>query len=294
MVFDSVPKIKTIGKINLMTTSRGDRSVIYQTEGVYYPLSKTWKAATGLVNWTRGGLDSLVVYATLKNYSIDCTKADFTADSVSFFHQQLFKAPLVGRFEDRLSTNNSPENATYPKFTAYERNYDIKDFFKNVDYHGGFSMAGSKLYGIGNDDQKASIAIFVNNKVALKTFSNAFILQKEEIIALPAEVAIYLAEDSIYHPGIEFRFNAKQRQVVLLRKKDGIAAASFFDSYHQMTFEVERMQWDIDKTEIEMGMIKGNFQQESYFESKNFYKLANFRKVSGIAEINPLTILKRI
>ena len=61
-----------------------------------------------------------------------------------------------------------------------------------------------------------------------------------------------------------------------------------------MTFEVERMQWDIDKTEIEMGMIKGNFQQESYFESKNFYKLANFRKISGIAEVNPLTILKRI
>ncbi len=294
MVFDSIPKIKTIGKINLMTTSRGDRSVIYQTEGVYYPLSKTWKAATGLVNWTRGGLDSLVVYATLKNYSIDCTKADFTADSVSFFHKQLFKTPLTGRFEDRLSTNNTPENATYPKFTAYERNYDIKDFFKNVDYHGGFSMAGSKLYGIGTDDQKAAISIYVNNKVALKTFSNAFILQKEEIIALPAEVAIYLAEDSIYHPGIEFRFNAKQRQVVLLRKKDGIAAASFFDSYHQMTFEVERMQWDIDKTEIEMGMIKGNFQQESYFESKNFYKLANFRKISGIAEVNPLTILKRI
>ena len=119
--------------------------------------------------------------------------------------------------------------ATYPKFTAYERNFEIKDFFKNVDYHGGFSMAGSKLYGIGTDDQKASIAIYVNNKVALKTFSNAFILQKEEIISLPAEISIYLESDSIYHPGIEFRFNAKQRQVVLLRKKDGIAGAAFFD-----------------------------------------------------------------
>ena len=294
MIFDSIPKIKTIGKINLIAESRGDRSVIYETEGVYYPLKKIWKSKAGTVNWSRGGLDSTIVYASLKNYTIDCTKSDYTADSVSFFHKQLFKTPLIGRFEDRLSTNNTPEMATYPKFTAYERNFEIKDFFKNVDYHGGFSMAGSKLYGIGTDDQKASIAIYVNNKVALKTFSNAFILQKEEIISLPAEISIYLESDSIYHPGIEFRFNAKQRQVVLLRKKDGIAGAAFFDSYHQMTFEVERMQWDIDKTEIEMGMIKGNFQQESYFESKNFYKLANFRKVSGIGEINPLTILKRI
>src|SRR5574343_1561391 len=61
-----------------------------------------------------------------------------------------------------------------------------------------------------------------------------------------------------------------------------------------MSYEVERMEWNIDKPIIEMGMIKGRFQQESYFESKNFYKEEKFRKISGISETNPLTILKRI
>ncbi len=294
MLFDSVPKIKTLGKINLISEARGDRSIIYETEGTYFPLKKIWRAKAGKVYWTRGGQDSLVVYANLNRYAVDCSKSDFSADSVLFFHTQLFTKPLVGRFEDRLTTNIKVSNATYPKFDSYQKNYDIKDFFKNVDYHGGFSMAGSKLYGIGSDDEKASILIYVNGIVALRTFSNAYILQKDEVVAYPTEVSIYLQKDSIYHPGVEFRFNATKRQMVLLRKDEGIGNSSFFDSYHQMTFEVERMQWDIDKPIIEMGMIKGQFQQESFFESKNFYKEEKFRKVAGISDTNPLSILKRL
>lgn len=291
---DSVPRIEFLSKVDLVGEARGDRSVIYGTRGTYYPLSNRWVAKGGIVNWSRAGLDTLLVYAQLKYYRVDCSKADFSADSVSFFHTKLFKTALIGRLEDRLSTNNDADNATYPKFDSYERKYEIKNFFPNVDYKGGFSMAGSKLYGIGTDNERASITIYANNQLALRTFSNAYILQADEVIAFPTEVTIYIQQDSIYHPGTEFRFNATKRQLVLLRRDEGIGNAAYFDSYHQMSFEVERMQWDIDKPNIEMGMIKGQFQRESFFESKNFYKEEKFRRVAGIQDVNPLTILKRL
>lgn len=291
---DSIPVLKVIGTTTITGEARGDRSFIYNTSGTYYPTKKVWRGNGGIVNWVRGGLDSTVVYAKLKQYNIDCSKSDYSADSVQFFHTKLFKSALIGRLEDRLTTNNKPETATYPKFDSYQKKYEINNFFANVDYKGGFSMVGSKLYGIGTDEEKASITIFANGKVALKTFANAYVLQSDEVVSYPAEVSIYLQEDSIYHPGVEFKFNAAKRTMVLLRRDAGIGNASFYDSYHQMSYEVERMEWNIDKPVIEMGMIKGRFQQESYFESKNFYKEEKFRKISGISETNPLTILKRI
>ncbi len=291
---DSIPVVKVLGNIDIIGEARGDRSVIYQTSGTFYPTKRIWRGKGGIVNWSRAGLDTTVVFAKLKNYTIDCTKSDFSADSVQFFHTKLFKTALIGKLEDRLSTNNKPENATYPKFDSYEKKYEIKNFFTNVDYQGGFSMVGSKLYGVGSDDEKASIIIYNNGKVVLSTYSNAYVLQADEIVSYPAEVSIYLQKDSIYHPGVEFRFNAGKRTMVLLRRDVGIGNASFYDSYHQMTFEVERMEWNIDKPIIEMGTIKGRFQKESYFESKNFYKEEKFRKIAGIQEYNPLTILKRI
>lgn len=291
---DSIPVLRVTGLTNLIAEARGDRTTIYNTTGNYYPTKKLWRGQNGIVNWSRAGLDTTVVFAKLKNYQIDCSKSDFSADSVQFFHTKLFKSALIGRLEDRLTTNNKPENATYPKFDSYQKKYEIKNFFTNVDYIGGFSMVGSKLYGIGSDDEKASITIYSNGKVALKTFSNAYILQADEVVSYPAEVSIYLQKDSIYHPGVEFKFNAGKRTMVLLRRDSGIGNASFFDSYHQMSFEVERMEWNIDKPIIEMGTIKGRFQKESYFESKNFYNEEKFRKIAGIQEYNPLTVLKRI
>lgn len=291
---DSIPVVKVLGNIDITGEARGDKSIIYQTSGTYYPTKKIWRGKGGMVNWSRAGLDTIVVFAKLKSYAIDCTKSDFYADSVQFFHTKLFKTALIGKLEDRLTTNNKPENATYPKFDSYEKKYEIKNFFTNVDYQGGFSMVGSKLYGIGSDDEKASIIIYNNGKVVLSTYSNAYVLQADEIVSYPAEVSIYLQKDSIYHPGVEFRFNAGKRTMVLLRRDVGIGNASFYDSYHQMTFEVERMEWNIDKPIIEMGTIKGRFQKESYFESKNFYKEEKFRKIAGIQEYNPLTILKRL
>lgn len=291
---DSIPVVKIAGNTDIIGEARGDKSVIYQTSGTYYPTKKIWRGKGGIVNWSRAGLDTTVVFAKLNNYNIDCTKSDFSADTVQFYHTKLFKTALIGKLEDRLTTNNKPENATYPKFDSYQKKYEIKNFFTNVDYQGGFSMVGSKLYGIGSDDEKASIIIYNNGKVVLSTYSNAYVLQADEVVSYPAEVSIYLQKDSIYHPGVEFRFNAGKRTMVLLRRDVGIGNASFYDSYHQMTFEVERMEWNIDKPIIEMGTIKGRFQKESYFESKNFYKEEKFRKIAGIQEYNPLTILKRI
>ncbi len=291
---DSVPILIVKGSTDIIGTARGDRSIIYGTEGVYFPLKNNWRAKSGIVNWTRGGQDSTIVYAKLRNYRIDCSKSDYTADSVLFFHNKLFSTALIGRLEDRMSTNNKVDNATYPKFESYKKDYEIRNFFPNVDYKGGFSMAGSKLYGTGNNEERASIVIYSNGKTILKTFANAYILKENEVSSFPAEVSIYLQQDSIYHPGVEFRFNASKRQLVLLRQDQGIGNAAFYDSYHKMTYEVERMQWDIDKPIIEMGMILGKFQRESFFESKNFYKEEKFRRVAGIQDYNPLTVLKRL
>ncbi|HNP99472.1 MAG TPA: hypothetical protein PKK99_10475, partial [Bacteroidia bacterium] len=68
--FDSIPKI-VFATMNLVCTSKGDSSIIYDTKGVLYPTRQLFFGTGGKVNWVRAGWDASVVHAELSNYQVD-------------------------------------------------------------------------------------------------------------------------------------------------------------------------------------------------------------------------------
>jgi hypothetical protein len=192
--FDSVPIIR-FPKLNLVCRSKSDSSIIFNTSGDYYPTEETFKGNGGKVNWKRAGLPEGQCFADLKKFSIDISGSKFVADSVVFTNTEAFSKPLIGRYEDKILANVDSSSATYPRFESYLRDLEIKEFFKNIDYRGGFAQHGAKFLGYGNKNVDATVTIKRLNDSTKKiepflvARSKAFLLKKDRITSQKAAVS---------------------------------------------------------------------------------------------------------
>jgi len=182
--------------LTLTAVAKGDSSVIYNTKGVYYPTLEKFYGSGGRVDWRRAGWDLKQIYATLKNYTIDVSRAEFTADSVTFYNPHFFKEPLTGKYFDKILASVAPENATYPRFQSYEVSLDIKNLFTDIDYHGGFALHGSRMMGTGTKEEFAKIFFYPKNKLQLLVSSPGFIIRTDRITSQRASAVIFFENDS--------------------------------------------------------------------------------------------------
>ncbi len=144
-------------KVDLICYSKNDSFNLYQTKGNVFPVENLWKGEGGLVTWERGGYSRDSVYAYLSDYEINLTKAEYTAENVTFTNKYYFDKPLQGVLEDKVKYNTTVENATYPKFDSYTKEFIIPNLYDNIDYEGGLSMQGAKLVGTGTREKNAKL-----------------------------------------------------------------------------------------------------------------------------------------
>ena len=284
--FDTIPKI-VFPAMNLVCTSKGDSSIIFATKGVLYPTRQLFYGSGGKVNWVRAGWEESVVRAELSNYTIDVTGSDFSADSVTFFNTTYFKQSLQGKYTDKILSNVTPENASYPRFESYTTGLAIKNIVPDVDYQGGFSMVGNKMIGSGNSEEDANLYFSRDKKLFLKASSKGFVVRKDKVTSDNASVNIFFEDDSIYHPGVAFKYIVKDREVALIRGEEGKSKSPYFDSFHQIDMYFDALYWKIDEPIMNMKMISGVGESKATFESSNYFRLQRFLKLQGLNDVHP-------
>lgn len=289
--FDSLPKI-SFPALTLTAVAKGDSSVIYNTKGIYYPTLEKFYGNGGRVDWRRAGWDLKQIYATLKNYTVDVSRAEFTADSVTFYNPHFFKEPLTGKYLDKILASVTPEDATYPRFQSYEVSLDIKNLFPDIDYHGGFALHGSRMMGTGSKDEFAKIFIHPKNKLQMAVASPGFIIRTDRITSQRASATIFFENDSIYHPGLEFKYINKDREVALIRG-DGQSNTPAFDSYHNVFMFFDALYWKVDDPLMDLKMLTGKSESRMVLESADFYRESRFIRIQALSDISPLATIKQ-
>lgn len=290
--FDSLPKV-VFPKMNLVCLTKGDSSIIYETQGVLYPTKQLFYGRGGKVNWVRGGWDVNTVRAELTDYVIDVTGSEFSADSTIFYNTVYFKHPLIGKYTDKVLANISADNASYPRFVSYTNTLQIKNIVPDIDYRGGFSMIGNKMIGSGTAEEMASLAIARNKKEFFLARARSFSVRKDRITSDNASVTIFMEEDSIFHPGVTFKYIVEDREVTLIRGEDGRSKSPYFNSFHQVDMYFDGLYWKIDEPIINMKMISGAGESKALFESSNYFRRYKFLKLQGLSESHPLFALKQ-
>ncbi|MEI7895787.1 MAG: hypothetical protein WCJ26_02030 [bacterium] len=291
--FDTVPAI-SFGKSDLVCYSNNDSLNIYNTRGVYYPLTNLWKGEEGNVNWKRSGGDPGVIYATLGSYDVLMRFPKFTADSVSFFHKKFFPAPIVGRYIDKVLADVTEEKASYPRFYSYDKKIGISPLFPNVDYLGGFAMEGSRIIGSGGNTTNAALFFKKDGKDFVVARSKSFIIRPDRINAAMASVTIYYESDSIFHTGLQLKYLDSKKELSFSKDERVTTISPWFDSYHQIEIYCEALYWIVGGPTINFEMTKGPTKvSKAVFESSNYYSLHRYEKLRGIDEINPLNLISK-
>ncbi len=280
-------------KLDLICNANKDSSIIYETSGIYYPLQHVWKGKGGKVDWKRAGYDEGNVYAEIGKYEISMKYSKFSADSVKFFHSAYFNYPLLGSLQEKVMADVTDEKATYPRFTSYDDNIEIKDIFKDIDYNGGFSMWGARFMGSASGGREATLTFKLEGKPLIKTLSASFSIRKDRISSTSGSVTIYWENDSIYHPGVEMKYLDKKRELSIVRMSDGLGRSPFFDTWHKIDMYFEALYWTMGEPKIELRMIKNASNSgEATFESFNFYADSRYDKIQGFEEVNPLLVIR--
>lgn len=296
--FDSLP-VLTFPGLSLVCYTKGDSSVIANTGGKYYPTETTFYGNKGKVTWQRAGLDPAACFAEFGAYKIDVTKSQYNIDSVTFRNPEYFSQPLQGSLVDKVKANVDEDNATYPRFDSYLVNLKIKDLQKNVDYEGGFSMHGAKFIASGNKQNDATLTFRWTNpdtKVEhqlIKARAKSFVIRKDRIVSEKAATTLYWEKDSLFHPGLELKYNIEDRELGLIRNEQGMGKTPFFDSYHKVDMYIEGVYWKIDDPVINMKMITGGAESKALFQSANFWDDFLYTKIQGLDEVNPLIKIKK-
>lgn len=271
---------------------RRDSINILNTSGSFSVIDKVWYGKGGKVTWARAGYSPENVYAEFDYYSIDMTKYWYEVDTVTFVNANYFAAPLKGHFEEKVM-HETAEDASYPRFSSFDKRLALENILDSIDYIGGFRMEGAKFIGEGTARYPALLKIHRNKQLFVRTAANHFVFRKDKITALKAEVSIYLGKDSIYHPGLLFKFLTKNKEMHLFRNDDDMSARTYTNTYHNLKMDFQFMTYQMGDTLLVFRMLPGMTVNKADFQSSDYFSHYEDSKLQYRDEVNPLIAIKR-
>jgi len=281
-------------ELDLVCSTGKDSSIIEGTSGKYYISRELFAGRNGKVSWHRAGFDEDEVYAEISAYMVDLKSLSFSSDSSVLYNKKYFDFPIPGVFKEKVLSSPPGDRASYPQFDSYFKDYEVIGIYENVNFYGGIGMRGRTVVFTGKDNNPARFIFKKGGEYFAVIRSMVFQLEEEEIVSSPASFSIYFDQDSIYHPGLQMRYDDKTKVLSLIRLNRGIAQSPFFDDYHKVDLYSEALYWVMDAEEVSFEQIRGISQSSKIsFESDRYYSEYEYYKLQGIDEVNPIVQVKR-
>lgn len=275
--------------INLTCINKKDSIYIKNTSGTYDPNTKTWAGNKGKITWIRSDYPEDEIFVNIdRKYNLDLSKNTFSIDSVWFTNKDYFDSPNLGTVTDKLLMDYKKNTIQYPEFQSYDKWFQIKDLFPNVNYEGGFTMRGSQLIGTGSNDKLATIIINRDGKEFLRAEGNILVFRRSILNSDKASVKVHFGQDSLYHTGLNFNYNNKSR-IVTISPTDKLTTQSpIHSSYHKLSIWFNQLSWNIDANKMIFSAITGGSIGIAQFESDNFFNEELFDDMMGLNDRHPL------
>ncbi|MBL1279197.1 MAG: hypothetical protein COA33_002950 [Fluviicola sp.] len=268
---------------------------VIATSGTYDPNLKKWIGDGGTITWEKVGLDKNKTFAKINSYDLSLRNSTLRIDSVTLT-TPYFEQAIEGSLTERAFKINREVDKVYPQFLSFERKLIIENVVENVDYIGGFALKGSNFIGAGTNSQPAKITYIKNEIPFMTALSKEIVISKKKIAINKAVFKLFLASgDSITHPGINFLYDFKKKEIQLSRTGGGIAQAPFQDSYHKLDIYVPKIIWKEDSDNLFFTYEFGTSQEQKIarFESQNLFDEEVYDRLQGLATVHPLVEISR-
>ncbi len=274
--------------MNLVCFNEKDSIFIKSTSGVFDPVTKVWRGEGGKITWARSGYPDDEIFASLRKYQVSLAQNSYTIDSVYFTNKDYFDKPTLGRITDRLLKDYRPETIPFPEFESYDKWFSIKNLFDDIDYEGGFVMRGSRLIGMGSREKLATVVVRRDRKEFLRVEGNILIFQRMVLNSEKASVLFRFGKDSIFHSGLNFNYNDRNRTVTISSSDRLLTQSPYISSYHKLSITAGQLTWKLGDDKIVFGAQTGAAMGRATFESENFFNEELFDRWMGRDEKHPL------
>jgi hypothetical protein len=281
-------------KLDIYGYHKEDSTTINETKGIFFPKESRFAAQGGRVYWTRAGLSEDSAYADLATFEINVNKNAFTADSAILYTLFYFKEPIMGKYEERMSSRSSSENANFPRFSSYRKDLALPEIVPDVDFVGGASLIGRRFYGTGDAKNRANLLFKFDGQPIVRASSDQFWLRKDMFASEAAVVAIRIDQDSMYHPKSSVRYFVDRRTLSINRSNEGMARTPYTNSYHAMDMFFESFTWRLDDPQFHLGNLNMGTVTPVIFESQQYFRNERFQELAGLDHVNPLYKLKGV
>ncbi len=290
-VADTLPALR-IRSANLQCIADRDTLLITNASGIYNPISELWNGFDGRVSWDFFENEPRKVSVRLLKYNISLRFSAYSADSATLAYPAFFRQPLPGSFSDRTTQGSTDQFRSYPRFKAFNNNLYIPNILPRIDYNGGFAIEGNRIIGCGTENKDAVCTIKRKNLPLLSLSSRNFVFRQDRLSSQRAALNLVYEGDSIYHPGLQVKYQTTSNLLALLRGEEGTAQSPFFSTVHNMDMFLDAFYWNLDQNFIELGSIKGlQKESEAAFESINSFKPEKFFKLQGIDRMHPAVVV---
>ncbi|WP_018343502.1 hypothetical protein [Cytophaga aurantiaca] len=274
--------------VTLVITTPVDTVRIKNTSGVVSLKTGLFVGEGGTFDWSSVGLPN--VYVDLGGFNFPIRGYRIVSEGSRLHYPEQTDSIPIGVFEYNSMKAKSYADKNYPRFKSFYSNIPVKGLDKNIEYHGGFSMSGKKIYSSSIDEGFSEIKILKGGEVKVKAVSNRFQLGDSLITSDYTKLVIYQGTDSIYHPGTILKYN-KNSEFLRLTKTNGYRMAPFLDSYHKLEITADALTWNLNEDKIDFKIINGRTEIAALFESQEFYELSKYARLKGIYQFHPLQLI---
>ncbi len=276
--------------VDLTISTKYDTVTIEGSTGFFDSNSKKIVADGGTVNWTNAGLGDSV-FVELKAYNFRVDKAAIMAEGATIHYSPKLKEPVEGIFTFQSKKHKDKEDAEYPRFMSYNSNIEITDLGEDIKYYGGFSLNGQKTYSTSLSGGRCKIEVYKGDTLKFRTQAKHFILGDSVITGRPASIVIYQGQDSIYHPGVRFKFDKRTQELKVFKDKSTFKYAPFTDSYHQLNIFLDALFWNLNDSLINMTIFNAKQETFAYFESMHSFELKEYIQLKGLYYFHPIQLI---
>lgn len=278
-----------LNNVDLIMATASDSATIAKTSGTVALKEGTFVGKGGTITWENLGLPQ--ISAVLGDYTFEIRNPRFVGDDVTLTYAERLTAPIKGvlEFKGEKRAKNAP--ASYPRFMSYQSDAFIKNIDKSIEYKGGFSIIGKRIFSSSVQNGYSNITVKQEGKVAFKTTSTRFEINDAFISAQTASFVTYIGQDSIYHPAVKLHYGPADG-VLRLNKVDagGFKDATFTDSYHQMSIKCDAMRWSLVEGKMDFYIVSGRSQIPAVFESLDFFDADRLTGLNNGGGFNPLVV----
>ncbi len=286
--------VYSFSKTDLIGMSTVDTLTIKDASGKYYPLENLWVGSKGSISLQRNGFDAINNFVNFGNHQIDFSKSDINIDSANFTFKPVLSKPILGVYTDKLLQAKSQERL-YPKFRSYSNDIDFNTLGKEVKFSGGFQLESTNIYGVGSDTALAKLSLSGRDGKELVRVSANRIQIKDfkDINIEDASLMIFLEDNTISHPYVNFTYTSKTKDVKVYRDVKPLSKQPFTSEYHKMFLYIDELKWNLDSTVIKFSMITLSGDRPAIIESFNYYQPNLENKYKGTFEQGPIDKIYR-